>query len=123
LAGKGKIRPGQEANQYSLASFFSLRGVSLLEMGDLSGIYEKYAAVPADLLKAAHHGSPSSTGPEFLAAVNPRAILLSCRGLARYDEFRGRTGTAPVFSTTVSGALTLRFDDNSVTVIPFKPSP
>ena len=116
---KGKIRPGQEANHYSLVSFFSLRGVTLLETGDLTGAYEEYAAVPADLLKAAHHGSSSSTGPAFLAAVNPRAILLSCDSPARHEEFSSRAGSIPVFSTAAGGALTLRFSEGTVTVIPF----
>ena len=116
---EGKTRPGQEANHYSLASLFTLQGVTLLETGDLSGAYEAYAAVPADLLKAAHHGSAASTGPEFLAAVDPQAILLSCRSLVRDEDFRSRAGSIPVFSTAVSGALTLRFSEGAFSVVPF----
>ena len=116
---KGKVRSGQDANQYSLVSCFSLQGVTLLETGDLPGAYESYAAVPADLLKAAHHGSASSTGPEFLAAVDPRAVLLSCNSPARLEAFRSRCGNIPVFSTAVCGALTLRFSEGAFTVIPF----
>ncbi|HYT31893.1 MAG TPA: MBL fold metallo-hydrolase, partial [Thermoanaerobaculia bacterium] len=32
----------------------------------------------ADLLKIGHHGSRTATTPAFLAAVSPRAALLSC---------------------------------------------
>ena len=53
--------------------------------------------------------------------MNPRAILLSCRSLTRHEEFRSRAGSIPVFSTAVSGALTLRFSEGTVTVIPFLP--
>ena len=71
---KGGTRPGRDANNYSLASLLSLQGVTVLQTGDLTGTYEGYAAVRADLLKAAHHGSPFSTSPEFLSAVNPASV-------------------------------------------------
>ena len=118
---KGGTRHGQEANDYSLVSLLSLRGVSFLHTGDLSGIYESSAAVPADLLKVAHHGSPSSTSESFLSAVAPEAILLSCNTLARTESFRGRTGDIPVWSTALRGALTVRFSDGVFTVVPFLP--
>ncbi len=118
---KEGTRRGQEANDYSLVSLLSLRGVSFLQTGDLSGVYEASAAVPADLLKAAHHGSPFSTSESFLSAVNPQAILLSCNTLARTESFSGRAGEIPVWSTALRGALTVRFSDGMFTVIPFLP--
>ena len=118
---KGKTRPRQEANHYSLVSLLSLQGVSMLQAGDISGSYEMYAAVPADLLKAAHHGSTSSTGEEFLSAVNPRAVLLSCSKISRHESFSERIGGIPVWSTALHGALTVRFKDGAFTVIPFLP--
>ena len=115
----GKTRPRQDANNYSLTALLSLRGVTLLETGDLDGVYENYAAVPADLLKAAHHGSAFSTGEDFLVAVNPQAILLSCKSAGRHESFSERVSGIPVFSTAVHGALTVRFTENAFTVIPF----
>jgi len=91
----------------------------LLQTGDISGSYEHYSAVPADLLKAAHHGSPSSTLSAFLTDVSPSAVLLSCRQEKRLTDFRERAGDVPVWGTPESGALTVRFDDGSFTVIPF----
>ena len=116
---KGKTRPNQDANDYSLVSLFSLRNVSLLEAGDISGAYESYAAHPADLLKAAHHGSPSSSSPAFLSAVNPRAILLPCDKVSRAESFSARAGEIPVWSTAESGAITVRFREGSFSVTPF----
>ena len=116
---KGKTRPRQDANNYSLVSLLSLHGVSLLQAGDLTGVYEGYAAVQADLLKAAHHGSPFSTSPAFLSAVDPRAILLSCGKLSRHERFSERAGAIPVWSTAAHGALTVRFEDGNCTVMPF----
>ncbi len=116
---KGKIRPRQDANNYSLVSLLSLQGVSFLQTGDISGAYESYSACPADLLKAAHHGSASSTGAEYLSSVNPKAILLSCGRVTRHESFSERAEGIPVWSTAVHGALTVRFDNGTFTVLPF----
>ena len=118
-----KTRPRQDANHYSLASLLDLQGVSMLQAGDLTGVYEGYAAVPADLLKAAHHGSYSSTSPEFLSVVDPEAVLLSCQKLSRAESFSERAGEIPVWSTAVCGALTVRFSDGAFTVTPFLSEP
>lgn len=116
---KGRVRPGQDANRYSLTSRLSLKGSSMLLTGDLHGSYEMYAAAPADILKAAHHGSRTSTSPEFLSAVSPGVILLSCAGDARTVDLIGRSGGVPVWSTADCGALTLRFEEGGYTVIPW----
>ena len=115
----GTIRPRQDANNYSLVSLLSLNGVSFLQAGDISGPYEMYSAVPADLLKSAHHGSPYSTGAEYLSAVNPETILLSCNRISRFESFSERAGGIPVWSTAQHGALTVRFNDGAFSVVPF----
>ena len=115
----GKTRRRQDANQYSLVCRITLKGTALLQTGDITGAYEHYCAAPADILKAAHHGSASSTAPDFLETVSPGAVLLSCRSDARLREFRERAGSIPVFGTPESGALTVRFEEGSYTVIPF----
>ena len=117
----GGVRPGQDANHYSLAALLSLHGVTLLQTGDLSGTYESYAAVSADLLKAAHHGSVSSTSESFLSVVDPQAVLLSCKTIRRTDSFSERTGGIPVWSTAAGGALTVRFFNGDFTIVPFLP--
>lgn len=116
---KGKVRPGQNANHYSLVTRIVLKESSLLQAGDLSGAYESYCSEPADILKAAHHGSASSTGPSFLQAVSPSSVLLSCQRFSRLQEFRERIGSIPVYGTPECGAVTVRFEENGYTVIPF----
>ena len=115
----GRIRPAQDPNSYTLVSRITLKGSVLLQTGDLTGSYESYVASPADLLKAAHHGSPSSTAPAFLDAVSPSAILLSCGRLSRLEDFRNRASGIPVYGTPESGALTVRFEEGAFTVIPY----
>ena len=116
---KGRTRPNQDANNYSLVSLLSLKGVSFLHTGDIAGEYEGYSAVPADLLKAAHHGSASSTSPEFLEAVCPEAVLLSTGRVSRHEQFAERIGDLPLWSTALHGALTVRFQENAFSVEPF----
>lgn len=117
---KGKVRPLQEANHYSLVSRFSLNGSTMLHTGDISGAYEMYSAVQADLLKAAHHGSVHSTSPAYLSAVSPQAILLSCRQASRLESFRDRCGNIPVYGTPETGAVTVRFENGSFWIRPFR---
>ena len=116
---KGKIRPGQDANNYSLVARLTLKGTTLLHTGDVTGSYEHYSALPADLLKVSHHGSSSSTSESFLSAVSPDVILLSCRHVSRLQSFRERAGTIPVYSTSECGAVTVQFDENGYSVSTF----
>ena len=115
----GKVRPGQDANRYSLVMRIALKGTVLLQAGDITGVYEPYCAVPADILKVSHHGSPSSSSRDFLEAVSPGAALLSCRSVSRLQDVRARFGDLPVYGTPESGAVTVRFGDGKYTVIPF----
>ena len=119
---RNKVRSGQDANDYSLVTRLTLRGSVLLSAADLPGIYESYCAAPADILKAAHHGSRSSTADSFLQQVSPSLVLLSCRH-ARLEDFRARVGDIPVFGTSESGAITLRFEENGFSFLPFVSSP
>ena len=116
---KDKIRSGQDANQYSLVLRIMLKGTVLLQAGDLTGSYELYGAAPADILKASHHGSLSSTGSGFLKLVSPETVLLSCRQQSRLQEFRDRIGACRVFGTPESGAVTICFEESGYTVIPY----
>ena len=115
----GRVRTGQDANQYSLVARLVLKGTSILLTGDLTGSYEMYVSASADILKAAHHGSRSSTSPGFLTAVSPETILLSCRDNARTADFCSRTDGIPVWSTSDCGSITVRIDEDGYTVFPY----
>ena len=117
----GTVRPGQSANDTCLALRADILGTSMLLASDLTSRYEMYAAVPADILKAAHHGSSESTSPAFLEAVGPQAILLSCGAEDREAAFIPRAGDIPVYSTHSSGGITVRFTENTFTVETFLP--
>ena len=117
---KGRVRPGQDANHYSLAMRVRLHETSMLLTGDLSGAYEGYVAVPADILKAAHHGSSSSTLPEFVRQVSPQAVLLSADDDERAAALAARVPDAALYDTGRDGAITIRFTEEGWTVTTFK---
>lgn len=112
----GKVRPGQSANDSSLVLLAEVKGTSLLLTGDLTGTYEMYAAVPADVLKVAHHGSLGSTSEAFLQAVAPEVLLLSCGTEARVQAMEERRQGLPMVDTYQQGCITLTFEQDGFTV-------
>ena len=85
----------------------------LLEHGDSLG---------ADVLKAGHHGSATSSTPALLDAVRPRLALMSVGALNRYGhpsegvlhELTKRR--AVVLRTDLSGTIVVRTDGRRITV-------
>ena len=78
----------------------------------------------ADLLKVGHHGSATSSSPEFLAAVRPRWALVS---VGFYNSFghprpevmqRYSEAHIPTYRTDLSGAVSFLLDGKRVTAIP-----
>ena len=74
---EGRTRPGINPNDRSLAMLITLGNMRILNVGDNGVLYERYAAVPADILKAGHHGSKSSGGAELLEIVQPTLAIFS----------------------------------------------
>jgi len=119
------VRTGHDANDYPLALSIHLDGYLLLHASDLTGLYETYAAVPADVLKVAHHGSNESSYDDFLDFVSPRYALLSVSSgsrslpgtdmLSRLDS-RG----IPYFRTDECGDITLNVQNGQLSITPYK---
>ena len=121
---RGKVRAGHDANDYSMALSIDLNGYTLLNAGDLSGIYEQYAAVPADVLKVAHHGSDDSTKEAFLQFVDPQYALLSVTGSSRSLPgsvliSRLNTGNIPYFRTDECGDITITVQNGILAITPY----
>jgi len=94
-------------------------GVKLLLTGDLSARYGQYAAVSADVVKAAHHGSKNGTTQAFLDESAPTAVLVSTKRENAADYLRGITD-ADVYSTLESGAIIIRMADGHFTIEQFE---
>ena len=124
----GRVRAGQDANDYSMALLCEAEGVRILFTGDLTAKYETYAMADADILKVAHHGSAASTEEAFLAAVTPRLSIVTCRSgqylpsgatLERLME----SGSA-ILRTDETGAIRVNLKNGAFEITPFlAPSP
>lgn len=107
------------ANDGSMALLVEAEGVKLLLTGDLSARYGQHAAVSADVVKAAHHGSKNGTTQAFLDESVPSAVLVSTKRESAADYLRGITD-ADVYSTLESGAIIIRMADSCFTIEEFE---
>jgi competence protein ComEC len=121
LAPQPGYQPGAApANNDSLVLHVAYGGTSVLLEGDAEAPVEQAmlaeSGLSSALLKIGHHGSVSSTRPEFLQRVNPQWAVISCglrnrfghprpEILAELQQSRVRT-----FSTDINGATCFRLD-------------
>ena len=107
----GGLRAGRDENDDSLATLIRMGGVRILSMGDVSGLYERYAAAVCDVLKVGHHGSNAGTGDDFLAAAHPAFAIVTCRDGAALP------GAETMERLRAHGAAALRTDETGEIVI------
>lgn len=82
------------------------------------------ANLQATVLKVAHHGSLTSTSPEFLSIVNPEIAAISVGASNRFDlpasqildRLDGRLGSDRVYLTSTHGSIELITDGNRLWV-------
>ncbi len=114
-------------NNDSLVLRLAFGGIRYLLVGDIERPVERELlargdSLQADFLKVGHHGSKTSTTPDFLGAVGPRIAVISAGAENPYghpnqvvlDEFKGR-GTR-LLRTGRDGATTVLTDGRSITV-------
>ena len=118
------IDPVRTVNDNSLVVELRYAGRSIVFVGDVEA--EGEAALVAaglghvDVVKVAHHGSPTSSTQDFITATHPEVAVISC-GVANTFGFpaasvvaRWRAAGADVERTDTSGAIT-------VTIAPDQP--
>jgi competence protein ComEC len=117
-------------NDDSLVIELRYRNVSILLTGDIGREVERSLLPTLDLLpfvilKSPHHGSGTSSSDDFISAIKPRLVLISCgranpyghpvpRVLERYHATH-----ADVFRTDLDGQIDLRTNGVSVQIETF----
>lgn len=120
-----KARVMQDANSLPMVLSVTMDGYTVLCTSDLTGDYERYAAVPCDVLKVAHHGSRDSTRDDFLNFLRPGMAIISCssgsRSLPSPEtlERLSRQGI-PVLRTDEAGDITLWVEDGTLHIAPYR---
>ena len=101
-------------NNYSVVMRLDFGETSIMLTGDAEEqveeqLLEMYGVemLDCDILKVGHHGSDSSSTPEFLAAVTPEFALISCGDGNSY----GHPHTVTVTNLTAAGADIYRTDE------------
>ncbi len=115
-----------ETNTGSVVARLVYGDTSFMLTGDSPEAIENYlvsidgASLESDVLKAGHHGSRTSTGEAFLAAVAPGAVVISAGKDNSYGHpheevlARIRAAGIPVFSTLGEGAVVFQSDGKTV---------
>jgi len=130
LAPMRDYRPGPEpSNNDSLVLHIAFGRTSALLEGDAEKPVEDAMideqGLSSTLLKVAHHGSATSTKPEFLARVSPQFAVISCGLRNRFGhprpEILAELEAAHVrtLTTDLDGASCFLLDGSSAAVEPF----
>ncbi|MEE9285586.1 MAG: ComEC/Rec2 family competence protein [Dehalococcoidia bacterium] len=112
-----------DTNNNSVVLRVTYGRVSFLLTGDVQAIAERYlveegAALESVVLKAAHHGSQTSSTQRFLQAVRPSAVVITVDAEGQYGHpsetvVRRLARLVPeetLFNTAVDGAVRFRTD-------------
>jgi competence protein ComEC len=121
LAPFGNYQPGPlPMNNDSMVMRVAYGATSVMLEGDAEApVEEAMLAEPnlaSTLLKVGHHGSLTSTRPEFLARVHPEFAVISCGLRNRYGHPRHEVledleaAHIRTFSTDINGATCFRLD-------------
>ncbi|HSK03365.1 MAG TPA: ComEC/Rec2 family competence protein, partial [Kofleriaceae bacterium] len=112
--------PVRSVNDNSLVVELRYRGRSILLLGDLEAEGEALLAEAgpprADVVKVAHHGSPTSSTAPLVAAARPALAVISCGRANRFGfpapavVARGRAAGADVARTDTDGTITVTVD-------------
>ncbi len=107
-------------NDYSLTMDITYRNLRILTTGDLEESGEKtIAGIQGgyDVLKVGHHGSKTSTSPEFLDMVLPKNAIISAGKHNRYGHpapvtlEKLKSKGANIWSTMQCGAVFVEWDN------------
>jgi competence protein ComEC len=108
-----------DANAVSIATRISYGDTAVILTGDLDTeseleILQTQQNLQAQILKLGHHGSRTSTAPEFLAAVNPDIVVISASADNKFGhphaEVMERVADKQIFETAKTGNISFVSD-------------
>ena len=121
--------PAWDSNNNSLVLQLAYGDISFLLTGDIEAEAERHLvrsrqALESNVLKAAHHGSNSSTTAEFLDAVRPRWAVISAGSENQYGHphpdviarLENVVGATAIFDTASRGTISFSTDGQSLWV-------
>jgi competence protein ComEC len=119
-------------NDRSLVLRLQYGTVRLLLTGDIQHFTERWLLanrvdLQADILQVPHHGSKTSTLPDFVHHVRPQVAIISLGAGNPYGHPHAQVLSTlanqgvPVFRTDHHGAITVTSDGTSFQVVPFRP--
>lgn len=117
----GPVADYDDLNDYSVVCRFSYGEISFLLTGDMETTAEadllaSGADLSADILKLGHHGSSTSTGEDFLRAVDPAACVIEVGEGNSYNHPHAETMErvegcgCTVYRTDLDGNIVIRTD-------------
>lgn len=122
----GPLEEYEETNDCSLVLRLDYLGFSALFCGDIEAqaeldLVKSGAALDADLLKVAHHGSASSSSRRFLEAVAPAYAVVSVgpdnSNLPREETLlRLEEAGATIYRTDTDGDLVFSWDGEQLSL-------
>ncbi|MFH0853060.1 MAG: MBL fold metallo-hydrolase [bacterium] len=112
-----------DQNATSIVARLDVGSNSFLFTGDADIGEEKWLInsgqnIQVNVLKVGHHGSKSSTSPEFVKAVNPDIGLISAGQDNKFghphQELLGRLDKALILSTAIDGDICIEVDEEGL---------
>jgi competence protein ComEC len=125
----------RNSNNNSLVVRVSYGEASFLFAGDITTAAERElvnlagSRLSSTVLIAPHHGSRSSSSPQFLEKVDPQMVVVSCGRNSRFNfphpEIlqRYKDLGAGIFRTDLNGAVRLATSGRQIRINTFNPSP
>lgn len=115
----------EDANNASIGIYLKYGERSFLFTGDAEyeaeeDILEKGFNIDADVYKAGHHGSRTSSSDEFLEKVTPKYVVVSCGEDNSYGHPHAailnycRMNKIPLYRTDMQGTIVLRCDGENI---------